>query len=88
MLVQVVKDPIMNKGAMLTTNLSLAGRLMVFMPGNETCGISRKIEGEEERQRLKEIINTLSAFPKASVSSCAPLPKGRPKRRSPKISPT
>ena len=60
MLVQVVKDPIMNKGAMLTTNLSLAGRLMVLMPGNETCGISRKIEGEEERQRLKEIINTLS----------------------------
>jgi len=60
MLVQVVKDPIMNKGAMLTTNLSLAGRLMVLMPGNETCGISRKIESEEERQRLKEIINTLS----------------------------
>lgn len=60
MLVQVVKDPIMHKGAMLTTNLSLAGRLMVLMPGNETYGISRKIEDEQERQRLKDILNTLN----------------------------
>ncbi len=60
MLVQVVKDPIMHKGAMLTTNLSLAGRLLVLMPGNETLGISRKIEDEKERQRLKDILNTLA----------------------------
>ena len=60
MLVQVVKDPFMHKGAMLTTNLSLAGRLMVLMPGNETHGISRKIEDEKERQRLKDIVTTLN----------------------------
>lgn len=60
MLVQVVKDPIMHKGAMLTTHLSLAGRLLVLMPGNETLGISRKIEDEKERQRLKDVLNTLA----------------------------
>lgn len=55
LLVQVVKDPVMKKGAMLTTQLSLAGRYMVLMPGSENRGISRKIEDEEERQRLKDI---------------------------------
>ena len=59
-LVQVTKDPIMNKGAMLTTYLSLAGRYLVLMPGNESFGISRKIENEEERQRLKDIVSTLN----------------------------
>ncbi len=59
-LVQVTKDPIMHKGAMLTTFLSLAGRYLVLMPGNQSFGISRKIEDEEERQRLKEVVNTLN----------------------------
>lgn len=59
LLVQVVKDPIMNKGAMLTTFLSLAGRYMVLMPGSETRGVSRKIEDEEERRRLKELLASL-----------------------------
>ncbi|MBL0713565.1 MAG: Rne/Rng family ribonuclease [Desulfosarcina sp.] len=59
-LVQVTKDPIMRKGAMLTTFLSLAGRHLVLMPGNESFGISRKIEDEEERQRLKDIVNALN----------------------------
>lgn len=58
--VQVVKDPILNKGAMLTTFLSLPGRYIVLMPGNDQVGISRKIEGEEERSRLKEIIGKIS----------------------------
>jgi ribonuclease E len=60
LLVQVVKDPIMNKGAMLTTYLSLPGRFVVLMPGNHNRGISRKIEDEEERRRLKEIISTFN----------------------------
>jgi ribonuclease E len=60
LLVQVVKDPIMHKGAMLTTYLSLAGRYVVLMPGNKNRGISRKIEDEEERQRLKDIINSIN----------------------------
>ncbi|MGD2269294.1 MAG: ribonuclease E/G [Desulfobacterales bacterium] len=59
LLVQITKDPIMNKGAMLTTYISLAGRYLVLMPGSENRGISRKIEDEEERNRLKEILKQL-----------------------------
>ena len=57
LLVQVIKEPFMKKGAMLTTFISLAGRHVVLMPGSENRGISRKIEDEEERKRLKELIN-------------------------------
>ncbi|MDX2454416.1 Rne/Rng family ribonuclease [Desulfosarcina sp.] len=60
LLVQVTKDPIMKKGAMLTTNLSLPGRYIVLMPGSTTRGISRKISDEKERARLKEIISKLT----------------------------
>lgn len=58
-LVQITKDPIAHKGAMLSTFISLPGRYLVLMPGSDSRGISRKIEDEEERQRLKEIINSL-----------------------------
>ncbi len=58
-LVQVTKDPRMKKGAMLTTFISLPGRHIVLMPGSKTMGISRKIEVESERQRLKEIMAKL-----------------------------
>ena len=59
LLVQVTKDPIMKKGAMLTTYISIPGRFVVLMPGSKNKGISRKIEDEEERQRLKEMSATL-----------------------------
>lgn len=59
LLVQVTKDPIKKKGAMLTTYISLPGRFLVLMPGSDTRGISRKIEDENERKRLKEIITGL-----------------------------
>ncbi|MBN1931947.1 MAG: Rne/Rng family ribonuclease [Desulfobacterales bacterium] len=58
-LVQVTKDPIMKKGAMLTTYISLPGRYVVLMPGSKNIGISRKIEDEDERKRLKDIISTM-----------------------------
>jgi ribonuclease E len=58
-LVQITKDPIAQKGAMLTTYISLPGRYMVLMPGSDSRGISRKIENEEERQRLKDIMGAL-----------------------------
>jgi ribonuclease E len=60
MLVQVTKEPFMSKGAMLTTYISLPGRHTVLMPGGKTRGISRKIEDEDERKRLKEIIDKLN----------------------------
>ena len=59
LLVQVTKDPVMKKGAMLTTYISLPGRYLVLMPGSETHGVSRKIEDEEERGRLKGIMSDL-----------------------------
>ncbi|HHP7236587.1 MAG TPA: ribonuclease E/G [Desulfobacterales bacterium] len=58
-LVQITKDPIAHKGAMLTTYISLPGRYLVLMPGSEHRGISRKIEDEAERSRLKELVNSL-----------------------------
>ena len=56
-LVQVVKEPTGNKGAFLTTWVSLAGRFLVLTPGQEQIGVSRKVESEEERSRLREMMN-------------------------------
>lgn len=54
-LVQVSKDPVGHKGARLTTQISLAGRFLVYVPGGRSAGISRKLPGPE-RKRLKEIL--------------------------------
>ena len=59
LLVQVTKDPFMKKGAMLTTYVSLPGRHVVLMPGSNNRGISRKIEDEDERLRIKDIVAKL-----------------------------
>lgn len=59
LIVQVTKDPIGKKGAMLTTFISLPGRLSVLMPGNSTKGVSRKISDEDERKRLVNIIKKM-----------------------------
>ncbi len=55
-LVQVVKEPTGNKGAFLTTWLSLAGRFLVLTPGQEQIGVSRKVDNDEERSRLREMM--------------------------------
>ncbi|WP_411708791.1 translation initiation factor IF-2 N-terminal domain-containing protein [Corynebacterium sp. LaCa116] len=54
-LVQVAKDPIGHKGARLTTQISLAGRFLVYVPGGRSAGISRKLP-VPERKRLKSIL--------------------------------
>lgn len=59
LIVQVTKDPISTKGAMLTTYVSLPGRLSVLMPGNTTRGVSRKIDDESERKRLVTIVKKM-----------------------------
>ena len=59
LMVQVTKDPFMKKGAMLTTYISLPGGYMVLRPGSDNVGVSRKIESEDERQRLKDIVSKL-----------------------------
>lgn len=56
-IVQVVKDPLGSKGARLTMNLTLPARYLVFLPDSEHIGISQKIENEETRDRLREIIS-------------------------------
>lgn len=55
-LVQVAKDPLGTKGARITTHISLPGRSIVYMPTLDHLGISRRIESEAERERLKEIV--------------------------------
>lgn len=57
LLVQVVKEPSGNKGAFLTTWLSLAGRFLVLTPGQEQIGVSRKVEDANERARLRDLMN-------------------------------
>lgn len=57
-LVQVSKDPVGHKGARLTTQISLAGRYLVYVPGASSTGISRKLP-DTERQRLKEILRDI-----------------------------
>ena len=54
-LVQVTKDPIGQKGARLTSQISLAGRFLVYVPGGQTSGISRKLP-DTERTRLKTLL--------------------------------
>ena len=60
-LVQVIKDEIAHKGASLTTNISLAGRFLVFMPDSDRGGVSRKIEDEEQRTRLRHLLKGLGS---------------------------
>ena len=60
-LVQVSKSPIGTKGARITSNISLPGRFLVLMPTSSHIGISRRIEDESERQRLKDIVSELSS---------------------------
>jgi len=55
-IVQVIKDPIGSKGARLTTQLSLPSRYLVYMPHTQHIGISQQIEEEEERTRLRLLV--------------------------------
>ena len=58
-LVQVTKDQLGSKGARLTTNISLPSRYLVYLPSSEHIGISQRIDGDEERTRLKTELNSL-----------------------------
>ncbi len=59
-LVQVVKESFGNKGPRLSCEIGLAGRYLVLMPEDKQIGISRRIENEEERKRLKQILQELN----------------------------
>jgi ribonuclease G len=61
LVVQVTKDPIGTKGARLTTQLSIPSRFLVFMPGVSHIGVSQRIEDEDERARLKALVEQAAA---------------------------
>ena len=54
--VQIAKDPIGSKGARLTTQLAIPSRYLVYMPSTDHVGISQRIDGEEERERLRALV--------------------------------
>ena len=58
-LVQVIKDPIGTKGARLSTKISIAGRLLVYLPKEEGVGVTQKVDSDEERIVLKNQMNEL-----------------------------
>ncbi|MDA0190689.1 MAG: ribonuclease G [Proteobacteria bacterium] len=58
-LVQVIKDPIGTKGARLSTQISVAGRMLVYLPQEKHIGISQRIENEAERESLREKLGRL-----------------------------
>src|SRR6202034_2064920 len=58
-IVQIIKEGIGTKGPTLTTYLSIPGRILVMMPGMGKMGVSRKIEDEVERRRLRQILDSL-----------------------------
>ncbi|HKJ05391.1 MAG TPA: Rne/Rng family ribonuclease [Geopsychrobacteraceae bacterium] len=59
LLVQISKEPIGTKGARITSHISLPGRHLVYMPTVDHIGISRRIDCEEERERLREIVESI-----------------------------
>ena len=60
-MVQVIKDPIGTKGARLSTQISIAGRMLVYLPQDPHIGISQRIEYEAERELLREKVQRLLA---------------------------
>ena len=63
LMVQVIKDPIGTKGARLSTQISIAGRLLVFLPQDNHIGISQKIGSPEARDQLRSRMQRLAAQP-------------------------
>ncbi len=59
-LVQVIKDPLGSKGARLTTHITIPARFLVYMPETVHIGVSQRIEDEDERERLKKLVEDLS----------------------------
>jgi len=74
LMVQVIKDPIGTKGARLSTQISIAGRLLVFLPQDDHIGISQKIGSHELREQLRQRMNALTG--KAAENAASPYAGG------------
>ncbi len=64
-LVQIAKEPIAKKGARITSHIALPGRFLVYMPTVEHLGVSRKIDSDNERSRLRKLIQKIHADEKS-----------------------
>ena len=58
-MVQVAKDPLGNKGARLTTSITLPSHYLVLLPHSDSVGISARIEDDDERERLRDMVEVL-----------------------------
>ncbi len=76
-MVQVFKEPGGTKGTRVTTNITLPGRMLVLMPTVDYIGVSRRIEDEEERERLKEVLSTLTEDGMGVIARTAAMGKNR-----------
>ena len=74
-IVQVVKDSLPNKGARITTHVTLPGRYLVLLPTVRHLGVSRRIEGEEERLRLLALLEELSGQGPGPAAGAATVPR-------------
>jgi len=77
LIVQVAKDPLPNKGARISTHVTLPGRYLVLLPTVEHFGVSRRIEDEEERNRLTEVIEELGGDGRGLIVRTVGEGKGR-----------
>ena len=75
-LVQVVKGPIGTKGARVSTDISIPGRYLVLMPYSDHIGLSTRIEGAQERDRLRRILSSLE-IPEGMGMICRTVGEGR-----------
>lgn len=61
-MVQVLKDPLGTKGARVTMQVTIPSRMLVYMPVEDTLGVSQKIDSLEERERLREMVKTIPEY--------------------------
>ena len=85
LVVQVTKDQIAHKGVRVTTHVTLPGRTLVYMPTIDHVGVSRRIENEEERNRLKDILTALKKGPADTSSGRQARPRAGGVRRRPPL---
>lgn len=69
LIVQVLKDPMGTKGARLTTQISIPSRYLVYIPGGEHVGVSQRIEDENEKSRLRQVLEDYLKQPSSSLNN-------------------
>jgi ribonuclease G len=76
-LAQVAREPLGTKGARITSHITLPGRYLVYMPTEQHIGVSRKIENEAERSRLKQIVEEINPQREGVIVRTAGIGKGK-----------